>query len=254
MKPMFSRWAGTGAWAYKLHPTLNRFNMGSLETFTFIEDDMGVPGLSDTPEFVEQVMETTSLHPDLFDLHTLMCTEHACQCKSPILPTSPMLSDISQCSALPPSAYAVSDFERTSYYNGIPTEGEHPELLYRTGSAKYPWIEPSSEHAYLPTKSLLGVHRTPLNDVWSTVGPQVSQLVRDRTNRYSIDPVRFVTHGEDGEETLGPVVIWVGVYPGSTSADTAHEVSQNILQLLEKNGIKDVEVEWREAVPWMVAL
>ncbi|KIK29951.1 hypothetical protein PISMIDRAFT_446649 [Pisolithus microcarpus 441] len=165
-----------------------------------------------------------------------------------------MLSDISQCSALPPSAYAVSDFERTSYYNGIPTEGEHPELLYRTGSAKYPWIEPSSEHAYLPTKSLLGVHRTPLNDVWSTVGPQVSQLVRDRTNRYSIDPVRFVTHGEDGEETLGPVVIWVGVYPGSTSADTAHEVSQNILQLLEKNGIKDVEVEWREAVPWMVAL
>jgi hypothetical protein len=49
---------------------------------------------------------------------------------------------------------------------------------------------------------------------------------------------------------LGPVVIWVGVYPGSTSADTAHEVSQNILDLLEKNGVMGVEIEWHEAVPW----
>ena len=72
--------------------------------------------------------------------------------------------------------------------------------------------------------------------------------MKDWKTRYSIDPARFITHGEDGEETLGPVVIWVGVYPGSTSADTAHEVSQNILELLEKSRVKDVEVEWHEAV------
>jgi len=152
------------------------------------------------------------------------------------------------------SAYAVSDYERTSYYNGITDEGDHPDLLYCTGSAKYPWIEPKGRHAYQPTKSLCGVYRTPLNDIWSTVGPQVRELVKDRKIRYSsINPARFITHGEDREETLGPVVIWVVVYPGSTSADTAHEVSQNILELLEKNGVKGVEVEWCEAAPWKAA-
>ncbi len=48
--------------------------------------------------------------------------------------------------------------------------------------------------------------------------------------------------------SLGPVVIWVGVMPGSTSPETAHDVSQQILALLRKNGVEDVVVEWREAV------
>ena len=71
--------------------------------------------------------------------------------------------------------------------------------------------------------------------------------------RYSIDPARFVTHGEDRQNVLGPVVIWIGVYPGSTSADTAHDVSQDILSILKENGVEDVEVEWREAVTEKVA-
>ena len=45
-------------------------------------------------------------------------------------------------------------------------------------------------------------------------------------------------------------MIWVAVYPGSTSADTAHKVSQDILGLLKQNGVEDVEVEWHEAVTW----
>ena len=53
--------------------------------------------------------------------------------------------------------------------------------------------------------------------------------------------------GED-EGSLGPVVIWIGVIPGSTSSDTAHEVSQEILVLLLKNGVENVVVEWHEAV------
>lgn len=224
--------------------------MHAPKTSAFIEEDIDASDRSDIPELIERAMETMNLQLDLSNPtpFIVQCMEFVRKHKSPAPPVLPMLSDISQCSARRPSAYAVSDFERTSYYNGITTEGKPPELLYRTGSAKYPWIEPSSEHAYLPTKSLCGVHRTLLNDVWSTVGRQVSQLVRDRTNRYSIDLVRFVTDGEDGEETLGPVVIWVGVYPGSTSADTAHEASQDILRVLEKNGIKDVEVEWHETV------
>lgn len=146
------------------------------------------------------------------------------------------------------SAHTVSDYERTSYYNGLADEGDHPDLLYRTGSAKYPWTQPSGRHAYQPTKSLRGVFGTPLNDVWSTVGPQVRDLVRAQKTPYSINTARFVTHGEDGEDTLGPVVIWIGVPPSATSADTAHDVSNRILDLLERNLVKDVEVEWHEAV------
>jgi hypothetical protein len=186
--------------------------------------------------------------------------EYAGQRLGPASPAPPVLSDVSQLSALTlvsqdspttvASIFAVSHYERTSYYSGITDAGDQPDLLYRTGSDKYPWIQPKG-NAYQPIKSLRGVYCTPLNDVWSTVGPQVRDLVKDRNIHYcSIDTARFVTHGEDGEETLGPVVIWVGVYPGSTSADTAHEVSQNILELLEKNGVKGVEVEWHEAVPW----
>ena len=109
-------------------------------------------------------------------------------------------------------------------------------------------------HAHLPTKSVQSVYNTPLNKVWDTVGPQIRDLVKDRQVRYSsIDPVRFVTYGEDDVGTLGPVVIWVGVYPGSTSPDTAHEVSQDILALLVQNGVQDAVVEWREAVPLKLA-
>jgi hypothetical protein len=49
------------------------------------------------------------------------------------------------------------------------------------------------------------------------------------------------------------VVIWIGVRPGSTTADTAYEISQDILALLRKNGIVGVIVEWREAVPQTLA-
>ncbi|KAH7882795.1 hypothetical protein F5I97DRAFT_1931394 [Phlebopus sp. FC_14] len=71
----------------------------------------------------------------------------------------------------------------------------------------------------------------------------------------SIDTARFFTHGPTGEEkgSLGPVVIWIGVLPGSTSADTAHDVSQQILALLQKNEVEGVVVEWREAVAQRLA-
>lgn len=61
----------------------------------------------------------------------------------------------------------------------------------------------------------------------------------------SIGTVRFVT-GEGDAGTPGPVVIWIAVPPGSTSPDTAHKVSQDILALLAENGVEDVVVEWTE--------
>jgi hypothetical protein len=62
---------------------------------------------------------------------------------------------------------------------------------------------------------------------------------------------RFFTHatpGEDGKGRLGPVVLWLGVTPGSTSSDFAHDISQDILKLLGEYEVDNVVIEWREAV------
>ena len=173
----------------------------------------------------------------------LECIYYAGQPKRPSSPTSPTLDTATTVS----SDHAVSDFERISYYNGITDYGDNPNLLYRTGSTTYPWTRPTGKWASVPVKSLRGVYNTPLNKVWDTVGPQIRDLVKQKAQYSSIDPARFVAQ-QDGEETLGPVTIWIAVPPGSTSADTAHDVSEAILALLVKNGVEGAEVEWREAV------
>jgi len=189
----------------------------------------------------------------------LWCVEFAHEYQGRALPTSPALSDFSQLSLLSHdisssatpvgSAHAVSDFEASSYYLGI--SNDHPLLLYRTGSKEYPFVKPKGSQAYRTSKSVRGVYGTPLNAVWSTVGPLVRDLIKTQKIRYtSIDVARFITHETDKTDVPGPIVIWIGVHPGSTTADTAHDVSENILGLLQSYGIEGVEVEWRESVFW----
>jgi hypothetical protein len=155
------------------------------------------------------------------------------------------------------SVYTPDEYERTSYYNGITGDGDHPELVYRSDFHATLFPRPAGGWFHLPVKSLRGVFDTPLNGVWNTVGPEIRDLIKARKiNWSSVDPARFFTHGPPGADekgSLGPVVIWVGVKPSSTSSDTAHDVSQEILALLLKNGIKDAVVEWREAVPQRLA-
>ncbi|KAJ7511799.1 hypothetical protein B0H11DRAFT_2371103 [Mycena galericulata] len=153
--------------------------------------------------------------------------------------------------------YGPDEYERLSYYNGITGDGDHPELVYRSDFLTTPFLKPIGRHAHIPVKSLRGVFGTPLNSVWDTVGPQIRDLIKAREVHWSsVDPARFFTHPQPGEEakgSLGPVVIWVGVFPGSTSSEIAHEISQDILALLLKNGVEDVVVEWREAFPQRLA-
>jgi hypothetical protein len=183
------------------------------------------------------------------------------------VPGSPALSDVTMASnlsaltsasdATAASVHSPDEYEKTSYYNDITGDGDHPVLVYRSDFLTTPYPKPVGRHASLPVKSLRGVFDTPLNGVWDAVGPQILDLIKARKiNWSSVDPARFFTHAPPGEVakgSLGPVVIWVGVIPGSTSADTAHEVSQEILALLRKNGVDDAVVEWREAVPQRLA-
>ncbi|KAI5993685.1 hypothetical protein EDC04DRAFT_2910737 [Pisolithus marmoratus] len=199
-------------------------------------------------------------------LFTLQCIDlQGQQRKGPRLPrrpSSPALSDVTAASNLSAltfasgttvvSLYEPDEYERTSYYNGIAGDGDHPDLVYRSDFLTTPFPKPVGRYAHIPVKSLRGVFDTLLNGVWDTVGPQIRDLIKaQKIDWSSIDPARFFTHallGEGAKGSLGPVVIWVGVVPGSTSADTAHEVSKEILALLQKNGVVDVVVEWREAV------
>jgi hypothetical protein len=169
---------------------------------------------------------------------------------------SPKISSVSAVSPALTSAvgsqYTPTEYERTTYYNGISGASDHPKLIYRSDFLTEPFPKPAGRFAHIPVKSLRGVHDTPLNGVWETVGPKIVDLITTRKIKWSsVDPARFFTHATPGEEEkgrLGPVVIWLGVNPGSTDSDTAHEVSQEILALLREHHVEDAVVEWREAI------
>lgn len=114
-----------------------------------------------------------------------------------------------------------------------------------------PFKKPTGRFAPLPVKSVHGVFDTPLNkgNVWVSVGLQIVNIIKARKiSLTSVNPARFFTHPaeEGGEGSLGPVVVWIGVKPGTTSPEMAHDASQEILALLKSKGIKGVVVEWRE--------
>ncbi|KAH9177520.1 hypothetical protein EDB89DRAFT_2064500 [Lactarius sanguifluus] len=136
--------------------------------------------------------------------------------------------------------YVLSDWERTTYYNGIsPTVeelrmvGDHPELLYRH-SDTFPI--PQGRYPHLPTKTIL-------------------ELLKAWKICYSaINTACFVTHGEDGKNNLGPVVIWIVTHPATTTAKNAHDASPDILALLKANGVeghpRTIRLPRRVVIEW----
>ncbi|KAG6827632.1 hypothetical protein H0H92_011035 [Tricholoma furcatifolium] len=148
------------------------------------------------------------------------------------------------------SKHAPGAYERVSYYNGISCDP--PPLVYRSDYLTTPFPKPVGRFGYVPVKSARGVFNTPLNEVWDIVGPGVRDIIRAREIKWSsMNTARFYMNGPPGEEdkgTLGPVIIWITVQPGSTSPDMAHDVSQEILALLRKHNVDGIVVEWTEGV------
>ena len=104
-----------------------------------------------------------------------------------------------------------------------------------------PFPKPESKFANIPVKSIRGVFDTPLNEA-----SRLRELLVVHRSGLLLRPP---TAGR-----VGYIVVWVGVIPSFTSADTANEVSQEILALLLKNGVDDTVLEWREAVPAKLAV
>jgi hypothetical protein len=96
-------------------------------------------------------------------------------------------------------------------------------------------------------KELRPVFGHKLNTVWKDLGPKVCDLLDSAGICWTtIDVVRFVELKE--EETVGPVVLWIGVFPEALSGEDAHPVACGCLNLLKDSGITDVEIEFRESI------
>ena len=189
---------------------------------------------------------TSRLDLSLFALQCLNDVGHRDSLGSPTLPNiSEAHSFITNATAASP--YAISRRERTTYYYGISGSGDPPELLYRSDLLENPF--PIQGGCSRPSKTVHGVFNTPLNVVWSTVAPLICELLKTLKIRWSsINAARFVTKDEDGTSTRGPVVVWIAVHPGTTTAENAHDASLEILSLIKANGVEGVVVEWYEGV------
>jgi hypothetical protein len=63
----------------------------------------------------------------------------------------------------------------------------------------------------------------------------------------TIEPVRF-KWVDDGEAKVGPVVVWIGIFPESgLSATDARNSSLVLLALFKDFGLTDIEIEFRES-------
>ena len=54
--------------------------------------------------------------------------------------------------------------------------------------------------------------------------------------------------GEAKKPVVGPVTVWIGVSPESTSATAAHDAAQVVLALLKDYQITDVDIDFRESL------
>ncbi|KAF8638736.1 hypothetical protein AX16_010459 [Volvariella volvacea WC 439] len=99
--------------------------------------------------------------------------------------------------------------------------------------------------AYLVPKeaSPLGFH--PLQEIWeTTVGPaMVAYLDTKGVKWTSLDPIRMGYAGDSSP----PAIVWMGVLPGSLTAEIGLEVATYCKGILSAHDIDDVHVEIRES-------
>ncbi|KAL4249968.1 hypothetical protein ABKN59_001996 [Abortiporus biennis] len=205
-------------------------------TLPFTEEELKRAGLlgDDVSEDVKRILQTMREHPGMLRIS---------------LSSLQRINTLSKEQKESSSSGDVNMAEGTSSHNGNTGEYYYPGFIYRSD---LPASFSTNEHAQDPNFSLRPVSsNSPLKPVWETVGHQICALLRERKIKWScMDPFRpfFEPSEEEWEGTYGPVVISIGVRPGSTTADTAREASDEILSLLLKNGVEDVVVEFAERV------
>ncbi|KIY61238.1 hypothetical protein CYLTODRAFT_234704 [Cylindrobasidium torrendii FP15055 ss-10] len=137
------------------------------------------------------------------------------------------------------SAYVPFPVESAFYYYGLPSK---PALVARSGADH--WVEPSGPEAYLVAKELHPVGPHMLDSVWETiVCPAIEAYLSRQVAWTSVDPTRI---GYAGSNHF-PVILWIGVVPGSLVAEQGLAVALGCRKILTDNGILDVHVEIRHS-------
>ncbi|KAG8729857.1 hypothetical protein FRC11_007882 [Ceratobasidium sp. 423] len=137
--------------------------------------------------------------------------------------------------------FPISEMEAKCYYYGLPS---HPILVARTGTTE--WKEPTGLEGYRVIKELRPVGNHAITEVWEdNLALKIHALLDTMKVKWtSTDVVRI----GNAKESLAPVILWIGVVPGSLSNGDGLVVAFQCQKLLEENDITDVEVEVRESV------
>ena len=142
----------------------------------------------------------------------------------------------------------ISEYEMNFYYHGI--SRNPPKLLWRSNleSDPFPIPPPGTDFHKIPQKTVHGVFNTLLNELWDdTVVPKIKVSLKNRDLKYSmIGAARFSIVKDGGEETFGPIVIWIAVRPKTTNASAVRDATPDILNILTASQITGVVVEWFE--------
>ncbi|KAI0344229.1 hypothetical protein BDW22DRAFT_1355569 [Trametopsis cervina] len=130
--------------------------------------------------------------------------------------------------------------EAIFYYAGLPSG---PPLIARTGSTV--WTAPTGREAYRRTKQLRAVGTHALVDVWEAdLAVELHAVLDEMKVKWtSTDAVRIGYVGEP----FAPVIVWIGVAPGSLSSQDGAVVASRCKRLLEERYITDVDIELRES-------
>ncbi|CAE6424768.1 unnamed protein product [Rhizoctonia solani] len=161
------------------------------------------------------------------------------------------LDSVSATSPNHPDRHVISDIEQNVYYHGIRGSVRGPKLIYRSGNDVF--VPPSGPHGACRVVKLLPVYKHDKlgkDNLWLNILREVVGLLEKREIRFtSIDLARFTWKGlgPDDETVTTPPTIWVGVLADSLRSDVAYNSSSDILDLLKKHDISDIEVAYRES-------
>lgn len=139
----------------------------------------------------------------------------------------------------------ISKFEMNFWYHSI--SGNPPKLIWHSNlkTNPFPIPTPGAHFFKIPTKTAHSVFGTLLNAVWNTVTPQILALMKAHGLKYSmLKTVCFSTVKNGKEETFGPVIVWIAIYPNTTNAGAIHDATPDILHILADTQITDVVIKW----------
>ncbi|KAI6149868.1 hypothetical protein BKA82DRAFT_8377 [Pisolithus tinctorius] len=141
----------------------------------------------------------------------------------------------------PPTSAEDADVdpEATTYYCGLPSK---PTLVFRT---RPPSEKLTGPETYLVKREIRPVFDDKFAAVWEEMGTRIYEYLDSATIRWTtIDVVRFAEPGKH----VGPIVLWVGVRPGSLSRKLAQVAALACEKILLSFQIVGVEIAFRESV------